>query len=526
MFNFLRKNLEWKCFGRRVYWRKTYNYEATSNRLSNITKKINNLSSPSRNFTYDNAGNLINDSTTSSQTSGFTFNDANRLSGLTVNNALAASYAYNPLGQRIVKTLADNSKEIYHYDEAGQLITVTNVAGVMQREYMYNGNQLVGFINNQVVISPILLSAASATFQGSHVLSTAQTGYTGATGFIDVVGEGQVNWALNIATTSNYDIKVRYSLAAANRPLDVLVDGVKKGTLNFPATANWNTWATATINLSLTAGNHTFILKTTGTSGANIDKVDVVPSAVIIAGRTLHYVHTDHLGTPQVVTAQNQSVIWMVDYQPFGQLKPNQSNSIELYSRFPGQYLDTESGLYYNYFRDYDPTIGRYIESDPIGLWGGINTYAYAEGNPLGFSDRFGFQVGKAVGQGLKVALGGGVVAATTGNANSNGGVNGNDGNDTAAGGYNSASGGYAGSYSPVKPYGNSSSGFDKDPWAGSFDTPEACPPASPPPKDCDEVQQDCYDDLGGYYVLGKLSPPEQERLLRQCVKDRAPHCL
>lgn len=360
----------------------TYNYEATSNRLSSIAKKVNNLNSPSRSFTYDSVGNRITDSTSSTQLSSYAYNNGNRLGGVTVNSALAASYTYNPLGQRVVKTLADNSKEIYHYDEAGQLIAVTNTSGVMQREYIYNGNQLVGFVNNQVVISPILLSAASATFQGSHTLSTAQTGYTGSTGFIDIVGEGQVNWALNIVTTTSYDIKVRYSLAAANRPLDVLIDGVKKGTLNFPATANWNTWSTATINLQLTSGSHTFSLKTTGTSGGNIDKVDVVPSAALIAGPTLHYVHTDHLGTPQVVTAQNQSVIWMADYQPFGQLKPNQSNSIELYSRFPGQYLDTESGLYYNYFRDYDPSIGRYIESDPIGLKGGINTYSYVTNNP------------------------------------------------------------------------------------------------------------------------------------------------
>jgi RHS repeat-associated protein len=58
----------------------------------------------------------------------------------------------------------------------------------------------------------------------------------------------------------------------------------------------------------------------------------------------------------------------------------------------PGQYYDAETELNYNYFRDYDPTTGRYVESDPIGLDGGINTYAYVGSNPLGHVDPLGFK--------------------------------------------------------------------------------------------------------------------------------------
>jgi len=105
----------------------------------------------------------------------------------------------------------------------------------------------------------------------------------------------------------------------------------------------------------------------------------------------IFYYHPDHLGTPRVMTGKNQQVVWQADYTPFGDANIT-TETITNNLRFPGQYYDEETGLHYNYFRDYDPTTGRYIESDPIGVAGGLNTYGYVLQNPLNNYDLYGLQ--------------------------------------------------------------------------------------------------------------------------------------
>jgi RHS repeat-associated protein len=134
-----------------------------------------------------------------------------------------------------------------------------------------------------------------------------------------------------------------------------------------------------------------------------------IPIAADIDNR-LYAIHTDHLGTPRRLTQADGQAAWQWAYSAYGDEAPtlgakrftNETTNpttgstnippVRFNLRYPGQYFDEESGLHYNYFRSYDPRTGRYTQTDPIGLDGGFNRFAYVGGNPLGFTDPMGLQ--------------------------------------------------------------------------------------------------------------------------------------
>ncbi|WP_071932431.1 RHS repeat-associated core domain-containing protein [Candidatus Thiodiazotropha endoloripes] len=101
------------------------------------------------------------------------------------------------------------------------------------------------------------------------------------------------------------------------------------------------------------------------------------------------YYQNDHLGTPQQLMQKNGAEVWKGELRAFGELI-TESGTYENRLRFPGQYYDQESGYYQNSLRDYNPLNGRYLESDPIGLKGGLNRYAYALLSPVNQFDPYG----------------------------------------------------------------------------------------------------------------------------------------
>jgi RHS repeat-associated protein len=115
---------------------------------------------------------------------------------------------------------------------------------------------------------------------------------------------------------------------------------------------------------------------------------------------TIAYLHANHLGATELATDSNGAPIWRGDYSPYGKIvqasvsraigNTKEKANFKLNLRLPGQYEDEETGLYYNDHRYYDPNRGQYLTPDPLGLRGGINSYAYTANNPLKYIDPTG----------------------------------------------------------------------------------------------------------------------------------------
>ncbi|WP_206175545.1 RHS repeat-associated core domain-containing protein [Variovorax sp. RKNM96] len=129
-----------------------------------------------------------------------------------------------------------------------------------------------------------------------------------------------------------------------------------------------------------------------------------MPIAAVIDGAT-YAVHSDHLNTPRKLTNASGQAVWQWSYSAFGEDKPTVAKNrfanlevtpnpgttniaeVKFNLRYPGQYADEESGLFYNGFRTYVPTIGRYTQGDPIGLEGGWNRFGYVDASALNYFD-------------------------------------------------------------------------------------------------------------------------------------------
>jgi len=265
--------------------------------------------------------------------------------------------------------------------------------------------QLLGTYNLDSASQVSLSSVANG-----YVIADAVTALPAGTPATPDVQGKTATWA--IGQVGEYEVYAKWT-AHANRATDAQYTVTHAGgsdtiTVNQQSGGGqWMSLGTYTLDASSTVS-----LSSIADGYVVADAVRlVVTTPPAPTGSTIYYSHNDHLGTPQAFTDQNQIVVWQADYQPFGEVNET-INTFANNLRFPGQYYDAETGQHYNYFRDYDPVTGRYVQSDPIGLVGGINTYEYVSGNPLRFVDPVGLWSFSISAYG---GLGGGVDISTSG---------------------------------------------------------------------------------------------------------------
>ena len=273
----------------------------------------------------------------------------------------------------------------FGYDELGRLISVAANTATWSIGYDANGNRTSVTLNG----TPSIYSTSTTSNRLTSLTNPARSfGYDNAGN----TTSDSTNY------TSTYNLAGRLAtLTKAGATTTYSVDGLGRRVRKFTSTGPSSTvifvydqsgQLLGEYNSSGTAIREYVWLGSTPVAVFTPDPVNTANPPLV------YYIHADHLDTPRAVVDKNNALRWRWFAEPFGTTAP-ETNPTGLGAftqnlRFPGQYADLESGLFYNYFRDYDSTSGRYVQSDPIGLQGGVNTYAYVGGNPVSLTDLFG----------------------------------------------------------------------------------------------------------------------------------------
>ncbi len=371
--------------------------------------------------------NLGNGMTTSNE-----YDQLYRLTSTDSDNAYNRSYSYLATGQ--VETITDNISEersqSYTYDDLGRLTNAQGIYGTMAFSYDTVGNRLSKTVDS--------IGESYSYITGSNKINQV-SGETVTDYGYDLVGN----------VTTKGDVQLNWS--DDNRLLSVLEDGSEVGAYGYDGHGLRRIKSTpesSVLSLYNSAGNllaetnamgntlreHVYldgqrislftypdsdtsihqVIRTLqilcGIEGTtNLDDLDLSNDGKVniedvilslqynseLQPALLFYIISDHLRTAQLLTDAQGQVVWQGNYSPFGTVDVV-VDQLESTLRFPGQHYDTETGLHYNWHRFYDPSTGRYISADPIGLAGGINLYLYANANPIMFIDPKGLACGAA----------------------------------------------------------------------------------------------------------------------------------
>lgn len=307
---------------------------------------------------YDTDGKISQ--IVSAGTKTYSYDDAFRITGLTDTSPGAASwtYGYDAL-DRLTSGTSPSTTRGWTYDANGNRLTetgsaastytiapssnrISGITGALARTYAYdNAGNTTGY------------STVTATYNNAGRLKTLANGGSTETAIYNALGQ-------RIQISGGVNGTVLYAYDEAGHLV-----GEYDGT---GALIEETVWL------------------------GDIPIATLRPSGVTVA---IYYVHSDQLNTPRQVTRPSDNVaMWTWNSDPFGtdaaNANPAGAGTFAYNLRFPGQVFDGQAGLHYNGFRDFDPANGRYAQSDPIGIDGGINTYTYVNGAPNLRIDPFG----------------------------------------------------------------------------------------------------------------------------------------
>jgi len=333
----------------------------------------NNQSLASRQYQYDTSGNITQIASELGQT----------------------QYSYDKLG-RLTKATPDQNLqsaglpvEQYSYDEAGNRITSQHQNGIWSYD---QDNRLTSYPQ----ITP---------FSGQSMALDTQVSYT---------AQGHIASEVNQQEQKDYGYNVAERLTSYSSTPTGASSPATQATYRYDP---FGRRIAKTVKQGTSASTTTYFIYIEGTLLAEADEngrltraygfnpvaaqeeqwstepawlADVQNNSLADQNTSYHYLHTDHLSTPMLATDKNGNTSWQANRETFGATEVLPNSSIVMNLRFPGQYFDQETGQHYNFMRSYDPLTGRYTQPDPIGIYGGLNSFVYVDGNPVFIYDPYG----------------------------------------------------------------------------------------------------------------------------------------
>ncbi len=396
---------------------------------------------------YDSNGNLESRVTQGllgeKNSDQYIYNDAERFVTFKRNSRTIASYQYDALGQRSQKTDLNGEKTKFHYLMNSPLLSESK-NGKFVSDYVYLNGQLITLIDRRDRSKkPTLFDENGIELDNeeSQYVDARRDGpkkYTAkARGDFELVTSLKANSFKNGLTDStvmlsendngdNPFLWISQSGETKSIPLriyspEIILPFIKKKMvqINYIDSTGMvisKDLNTRSENVKIQRDGDSFRVSTS-IDGSNwqeqfSEEINVDRSLIAAVGVTnarantgklnleiyadpIFFYRLDHIGTPKALTDEDGMMTWKSDLGPYGETILGEfqvTGNLDSALRFPGQYGDSQSGLNYNYFRDYDPSLGRYIQSDPIGLEGGLNTYAYVGGNPVMHIDPLGLE--------------------------------------------------------------------------------------------------------------------------------------